>query len=82
MRPRPRLCAPNARSAKRAWSTPWPTASVRASGAGTPADRASAPQVRLTYFFLAALWAVVVVVVVGWPMVQGEGFQGSGCMFV
>ena len=35
MRPRPRLCAPTARSVRRAWSTRWPTVSAKGVWGGT-----------------------------------------------
>src|ERR1700733_6348708 len=88
-RPKPRLVAPNARSVRLASSTPWPTASVRAYGAGPPSGSggvssgrgASQPD---SFAVLAGLALAVVseVVVAGAPNVQGTGFQGSGCVLV
>src|SRR5580698_7934414 len=94
MRPKPRLFAPNARSVRLASSTPWPTASVRAYGAGLPSGNGGASSGRGAsqpdFFAVVALagvalvvvvvLAVAVVVVVGAPNVQGTGYQGSGCV--
>src|ERR1700677_2428094 len=89
MRPKPRLFAPNARSVRLASSTPWPTASVRAYGAGPPSGsggvstgRGASQADSFAVWAGSALPVVTVLVVAGAPTVQGTGFQGSGCVLV